>query len=66
MLATDAKTQKIETDPNLFYDRRKFRRQNVNIIDTTWGRIYFSQRAEILRQTELTTRMSKYIFSKVW
>ncbi len=35
MLATDAKTQKIETGPNLFYDRRMFRRQNVNIIDTT-------------------------------
>ncbi len=24
-----------------FYDRRKFRRQCVNLIDTTWGRIYF-------------------------
>ncbi len=25
-----------------FYDGRKFRRQCVNVIDTTWGRIYFS------------------------
>ncbi len=24
-----------------FYDGRKFRRQCVNVIDTTWGRIYF-------------------------
>ncbi len=27
MLATDAKTQKIEPDPNVFYDRRMFWRQ---------------------------------------
>ncbi len=25
-----------------FYDGQKFRRQCVNVIDTTWGRIYFS------------------------
>ncbi len=24
-----------------FFDRRKFRRQCANVIDTTWGRIYF-------------------------
>ncbi len=36
MLATDAKMQKIEPDPIFFfYDRRKFRRQCVNVIDTT-------------------------------
>ncbi len=47
MLATDAKNakkkkKKIEPDPNFFYDGRKFRRQCVNVIDITWGRIYFS------------------------
>ncbi len=36
------KTQKIEPDPNFFYDGRKFQRQCVNVIDITWGRIYFS------------------------
>ncbi len=41
MHAPDAKTQKIEPDPNFFYGR-KFRRQCVNVIDTTWCRIYFS------------------------
>ncbi len=41
MLATDAKTQKIKPDLNFFYDGRMFRRQCVNVIDTTWGRIYF-------------------------
>ncbi len=40
MLATDAKTQKNQTD--FFYDRRKFQRQSVNVNDTVWGRIYFS------------------------
>ncbi len=39
MHVMDAKTQKIE--PDFFYDARKFRRQCVNVIDTTWGRIYF-------------------------
>ncbi len=41
MLVMDAKTQKIEPDPNFFYDGRKFWRQYVNVIETTWGRIYF-------------------------
>ncbi len=41
MLVTDAKTQKIEPDPKKIYDGRKFRRQCINVIDTTWGRIYF-------------------------
>ncbi len=41
MHAMDAKTQKIELDQNCFYNRRKFRRQCVNVIDTMWGRIYF-------------------------
>ncbi len=41
MNAMDAKTQKIEPDPN-FCDGRKFRRQCVNVIVTMWGRIYFS------------------------
>ncbi len=31
-----------ETWSKFFYDWRKFRRQCVNMIDTTWGRIYFS------------------------
>ncbi len=31
-----------ETWSKFFYDWRKFRRQCVNVIDTTWGRIYFS------------------------
>ncbi len=30
----------------IFFDGRKFRRQCVNVIDITWGRIYF-QRAKI-------------------
>ncbi len=33
------KIEKIEPDPN--YDRWKFRRQCVNVIDITWGRMYF-------------------------
>ncbi len=36
------KMQKIKPDPNFFYDERMFRRQCVNVIDTAWGRIYFS------------------------
>ncbi len=35
------KIQKIEPDPNFFYDEWKFLRQCVNVIDTIWGRIYF-------------------------
>ncbi len=42
MLATDAKNAENLTRYNFFYDWRKFRRQCVNMIDTTWGRIYFS------------------------
>ncbi len=42
MLATDAKNAKSRTRSEFFYDGRKFRRQCVNVIDTTWGRIYFS------------------------
>ncbi len=41
MHETDAKTQKIEPDPIFFFDGRNFRRQCANVIDTTWGRIYF-------------------------
>ncbi len=40
MHATDAKTQKIKPDP-IFFDGRKFWRECANVIDTTWGRIYF-------------------------
>ncbi len=36
------KTQKIEADPNFFYDSQRFLRQCVNVIDITWSRIYFS------------------------
>ncbi len=35
MYATDAKMQKLEPDPNFFYDGRMFQRQCVNVIDTT-------------------------------
>ncbi len=35
LLATDAKMQKIEPRLNIFYDRRKFQRQCVNVIDPT-------------------------------
>ncbi len=42
MLATDAKSTKNRTRSEFFYDGRKFRRQCVNVIDITWGRIYFS------------------------
>ncbi len=41
MHATDAKTQKTWTWSEFFYDGRKFRRRCVNVIDTTWGHIYF-------------------------
>ncbi len=44
MHATDTKMQKIEPGPFFlffFYDGWKFRRQCVNVIDTTWGHIYF-------------------------
>ncbi len=40
-IATDAKTEN-RTWSECFSDGRKFRRQWVNVIDTTWGRIYFS------------------------
>ncbi len=36
------KTQKIEPGQIFFYDGQKFRMQCVNVIDITWGRIYFS------------------------
>ncbi len=42
MLATDAKNAKDRTRSDFFYDGRKFWRQCVNVIDVTWGRIYFS------------------------
>ncbi len=32
---------KIETWSEFSYDGQKFQRQCVNMIDTTWGRIYF-------------------------
>ncbi len=41
-LATDAKMQKIEPCPIFFHEVRKFRRQCINVIDTTRGRIYSS------------------------
>ncbi len=41
MLATDTKTQKIEPYPHFFCDGRKFRRQRVNVLDITWGHVYF-------------------------
>ncbi len=46
MLATDAKTQKIEPDAIFFYDGQKFWRQYVNVIDTMWGCLFF-KRAKI-------------------
>ncbi len=42
MLATDAKNAENQTRYNFFCDGWKFRRQCVNVIDTTWARIYFS------------------------
>ncbi len=36
------KTQKNRTRYNFFFDGQKFRRQCANVIDITWGRIYFS------------------------
>ncbi len=42
MLATDAKNGKNLTRSGFFYDGQKFWRQCVNVIDITWGRIYFS------------------------
>ncbi len=41
MLATDAKKCRKSNLNRFFYDRRKFRRQCVNVIDTAWGRVYF-------------------------
>ncbi len=37
----NSKTQKIEPGQKNIYDRRKFQRQCVIVIDTTWGRICF-------------------------
>ncbi len=34
-----SKTQKIEPDPKKIYDRLKFRRKCVNVIDTTWKKV---------------------------
>ncbi len=44
MLATDAENEKKknQTRSEFFYDRRKFQRQCVNVIDITWGCIYLS------------------------
>ncbi len=42
MLATDAKKAKNWTRSKLYYDGRKFCRRCVNVIDITWGHIYFS------------------------
>ncbi len=42
MLATDAKNAKNQTRSEIFYDGQNFRRQCVNVIDRTWGQIYFS------------------------
>ncbi len=41
MLATVVKNAKKQNWSEFFYDGRKFRRQCVNVIDITWGRIYF-------------------------
>ncbi len=42
MLATDVKNAKNRTQSKKNFDGRKFRRQCANVIDITWGRIYFS------------------------
>ncbi len=49
-------TQKIEPDPNFCYDRQKFRRQCVNVIDSTWGRIYFLMCEKFWTQCAMTLR----------
>ncbi len=41
LLMMRKKKKKNEPDPIFFYDGRKFRRQHANMIDITWGRIYF-------------------------
>ncbi len=38
------KMQRIETDSIIFYDRRKFRRQCVNVIDITKSYLFFNVR----------------------
>ncbi len=38
----------------IFYDGRKFRRQCVNVIDTTWGHIYFFNVRKFRTQCAMT------------
>ncbi len=61
MLVTDVKTQKI--DPNFFYDGRKFRRQCVNVIDTTWDRVYFITCAIFRRKFQTQCAMTLVLSS---
>ncbi len=44
MLATDAKNAKNRTRSEFFYDRRKFRRQCVNMIDNVRSYLFFNVR----------------------
>ncbi len=50
MPATDDKNAENRTRSEFFYDKQKFQRQCVNVIDTMWGRIYFFT-CENFRQT---------------
>ncbi len=65
MLATDAENAKNQTRSEFFYDGRKFRRQCVNVIDITWGRIYFSTcenfGRKIQTQCAMAFNLSKWI-----
>ncbi len=44
----------------IFYDGRKFRRQCVNLIDTTWGRIYFLTCENFGLRVQRPFRVSKF------
>ncbi len=66
MLATDAKNAKNRTRSKFFYDGRKFRRQCVNVIDITWGRIYFSTCENFGRKTRTQCAMALRIGLWLW
>ncbi len=65
MLATDAKNAKNRTRSKFFYDGRKFRRQCANVIDITWGRIYFSTCENFGLSVQWPLDVEGKIFSKL-
>ncbi len=66
MLATDAKNAKNRTRSEFFYDGRKFRRQCANVIDITWGRIYFSTCENFGRKIRTQCAMALMHKNGIW